>query len=995
MKIASVNKYKSEKPVIVSDCMVDSGYQKVAHGSLPDIDSDFSADRRDEVKAYLEKRYNKDGLQRVFSAGTFTTEKIKSVIKDVARAYKVPVATVNYLTAILDDSLTWTGLMRLASTDKRMRDFIEKYPDVFEEILPIMGQTRSAGIHASAVIVTPEYIKGDRVDCYDLLPVRKMGDLLVSEISGNDIDAIGILKNDVLGIKELTRMADILALIKQEYGVKYTILEIASKYLNDDKVFKIIKEGNTQGIFQMSGEGITKFIKRMAPDNINDIIASVALFRPGTLDSGAAENYVQAKRGEYEPSYLWGTYEILKETYAQMCYQEQISQVAQKVGALSLSDGVNLVKALSKKKLEKVRKFQDKFFEGAKKNGCPKEAAEHIWKTVEDAAKYAFNKCISGDEVIRRGSTGSLTISQLYKIKNDIEWAKKNGKLPSRSRLLREGYGKGWSLNEDGVLVLNEIKDIRYMGIRPIYRITLENGMTIDVTNNHRHPTPNGTKRTDELVVGVDEMYYNAGYVKEDTSYRFTDKGKKNNIRYHSNDHVERYEINSQKGHCGFVCRDTAYTKLEYYSQHLKKDYCERCGATGKRLEVHYKNGDHSDSGNNYDNLETLCVSCHKKAHYEMGRTKQGEKGLAVGTSKVISIEYLKDGEVYDVEMYAPHHTFTTGNGIVTHNSHATAYGLTAYVGAWLKTYYPTAFYTVILRDQDEDKMAALMNEIRSVGGTELMQPDINISDENFTADFKNNRIYWSLSRIKQLGPKAVQYIVQERRMYGEFADMEDFIRRIFKSKFKNWDDEGAPEIKERCPVTARSVRNLIMSGAFDKVEGITALIERYGLMSRAANLLGFEIAEKDVPESLRDKHYFWSQQQISVAGIGQIDYRRIYDNFEKPNSVLKYKFIEFNDLCNLFFDVKKGVICATICAVTDKSYKDRQSGCTKHFGKIELQQNTDTNILTIWDDWDTLKHTLKNAAGKIIIAVVNVKWSDYDEKNTLQIGKSLFTKLL
>ena len=720
MKIVSVRNIKSTgKPVMVADCMVDSGYLKVAHGSLPDIDSDFAADRRDEVKAYLEKRYNKEGLQRVFSAVTFTTEKIKSVIKDVARTYKVPVATTNYLTAILDDNMSWTDLMRVASTDKRMRDFIEKYPDVFEEILPIMGQTRSAGIHASAVIVTPEYIKGDRVDCYDLLPIRKMGDLLVSEISGNDIDAIGILKNDVLGIKELTRLADILTLIKNEYGVKYTILEIASKYLNDEKVFKVIKEGNTQGIFQMSGDGITKFIKRMAPDNINDIIASVALFRPGTLDSGAAENYVQAKRGEYEPSYLWGTYEILQETYAQMCYQEQISQVAQKVGSLSLSDGVNLVKALSKKKLEKVRKFQDKFFDGAKKNGCPKEAAEHIWKTVEDAAKYAFNK------------------------------------------------------------------------------------------------------------------------------------------------------------------------------------------------------------------------------------------------------------------------------------SHATAYGLTAYIGAWLKTYYPTAFYTVILRDQDEDKMAALMNEIRSVGGTELMQPDINISDENFTADFKNNRIYWSLSRIKQLGPKAVQYIVQERRMYGEFADMEDFIRRIFKSKFKNWDDEGAPEIKERCPVTERSVRNLIMSGAFDKVEGITALIERYGLMSRAANLLGFEIAEKDVPESLRDKHYFWSQQQISVAGIGQIDYRRIYDNFEKPNSVLKYKFIEFNDLGNLFFDVKKGVICATICAVTDKSYKDRQSGCTKHFGKIELQQNTDTNILTIWDDWDTLKHTLKNAAGKIIIAVVNVKWSDYDEKNTLQIGKSLFTKLL
>lgn len=294
MKITSI-KHKNDT-TIVSDCYAGDGYVKRNHGSLPDIDSDFNAERREEVKAYLERRYNKDGMQRVFSAGTFTTAKIKSAIKDVARTHKIPQATTNYLTAILDDNMSWTELMKMAYTDKRMRDFIQKYPDVFEEIVPIMGQARSAGIHASALIITPEYVKGERVECFDLLPIRKMGDLLVSEISGNDIDAIGILKNDVLGIKELTRLSDTLNLVASEYGVKYTILEIASKYLNDEKVFQIIREGNTQGVFQMSGEGITKFIKRLAPDNINDLIASVALFRPGPLDSGAADNYVRAKR---------------------------------------------------------------------------------------------------------------------------------------------------------------------------------------------------------------------------------------------------------------------------------------------------------------------------------------------------------------------------------------------------------------------------------------------------------------------------------------------------------------------------------------------------------------------------------------------------------------------------------------------------------------------------------------------------------------------------
>jgi intein/homing endonuclease len=998
MKIQSI--IRKTNTVLVNDCYAGDGYVKRNHGSLPDIDSDFNAERRDEVKAYLERRYNKDGLQRVFSAGTFTTEKIKSVIKDVARTYKISQATTNYLTAILDDNMTWTDLMKMASTDKRMKDFIMKYPDVFEEILPIMGQARSAGIHASALIITPEFVKGERVECFDLLPIRKMGDLLVSEISGNDIDAIGILKNDVLGIRELTRLSDTLNLVNDEYGVRYTILEIASKYLNDPKVFKIIREGNTQGVFQMGGEGITKFIKRLAPDNVNDLIASVALFRPGPLDSGAADNYVRAKRGEYEPTYLWGTYEILKDTYAQMVYQEQISRVAQKVGGLSLGDGVNLVKALSKKKLEKVRKFQDKFFSGAKQNGCPKDAADQIWSNVEDAAKYSFNACIGGHEYLwgkhkEKGRGTKINIGDMWRTTHDYKWAKENGRLSLRRKYNKYGYGTCWSLNEEEKLVINRVVDIRYQGIRPVYRITLANGSTIDVTDNHKHPTLNGEKCTDQLVPGMDFMFIRVGWIKEDTSYRFTDRGQQNDPRYHSNDNVEPYTINTKAGQCGFIKRDTNYTKLEYYEKNLKKDYCEICGCKDKRLEVHHINGDHSDVGENYSNVQTICVSCHKKAHYQMGRTKMGRKGLGTAVAQVVSVVYLCDMDVYDVEMADPYHTFLTGKGVVTCNSHATAYGLTAYVGAWLKTYYPTAFYTVVLRDQDEDKMAVLMNEIKAVGGTEIEQPDINISDENFTADFKHNKIYWSLTRIKQLGPKAVKYIVQERKLYGEFYNLDDFIKRIFKSKFKSFNDEGTEETRERCPVTARSVRNLIFSGAFDKCEHVGSVLERYGLLDKAATLLGFKLSEKEIPEDMRDKHYFWSKQQIAISGHGSIDYRRIYDNMEKPKSLQSYKYIDFKDLNNMFYELRKGVICAAICSVSDKSYKDRRTGETKHFGKIELQQNTETNILTIWDDWDILKKEFKNSVGHIIAIVVNVKWSDYDEKNTLQVGKNSFFKLI
>lgn len=722
MKITSIKPIKTNRQVKVLDCHVVDGYLKTAHGSLPDIDLDFPSEFRPQMKKYLEDRYNKNGMQRVFSAGTFTTMQIRSVIKDVARTYKVSPGTVNYYNAIIDDGATWTDVMKLAFENKKIYDFVQKQCGVFEDILPLMYQPRSAGIHASAVIPAPEYVKGKKVECFDLLPIRKMDGILVSEISGNDIDQLGLLKADILAIAELSRLSDILNLIKVHYGKMITVADIISGDLNDPKVYSLIRKGLTQGVFQMSGDGITRYIMGMKPDNINDLIASVALFRPGTLDSGAAEGYVRCKNGQETPEYLWGTYDILKDTFGYMCYQEQISQTAQKIGGLSLGDGVNLVKALSKKKLEKVRKFKDKYFEGAKKNGCPKEVAEKIWSNVEDAAKYSFNK------------------------------------------------------------------------------------------------------------------------------------------------------------------------------------------------------------------------------------------------------------------------------------SHATAYGLTGYIGAWLKTYYPTAFYTVILKHQDEKKLPKLMNEMRAVGGTTISQPNINISGIDFVTDFNTGLIHWSLSRIKQLGVRAVKYIMDDRDKFGPYTSIEEFLDRIFKykmKKYKYWNDPDNREEYEKCPVNARSVKHLIMAGAFDEVENVKSVVERYGIMIRAAKHLGFVIKETEIPEDLRSKHYFWSEQQIKLSGMGEIDYERVFN--EEGTSHLKYYPLH---LLDTIYEQPENIInpavCATITEVQDKSFKDKKTGETKHFGKIQVRQNTDIATIILWPDaWEVKKHLFTGKVGRMFISAVMVKYSDYEQKYTMNITPRSFTKIL
>ncbi len=724
MRVVSVKQVCVPQQVRVMDCSVGSGYIKTSRGSMPDVDTDFAADRRADVIAHLEDKYNKDGSLRVFAAGTFTTEKIRSSIKDVARTYKINVGTVEYLTKIIDDGASWTDVMRLAASDQRIKSFIEKHPDVFEDIMPIMGQARSAGIHASAYIIVPEKVHGEKVDCFDLLPIRKMDELLVSEISGYDIDEIGILKNDVLSTKELTRLSDMFSLIEKQYGVRYTLLQIASQYLNDPKVFEIIRRGDTQGVFQLSEAGMTRFIKRMKPDNINDLIAAVALFRPGPLDSGMAQAYVDCKNGVMEPEYLWGMYDITKDTYAQLVYQEQVSNIAQKIGGLSLGDGVNLVKALSKKKIDKVRKFKDRYFEGAKKNGCPKDAAERIWEVVEAGASYLFNK------------------------------------------------------------------------------------------------------------------------------------------------------------------------------------------------------------------------------------------------------------------------------------SHATAYGLTAYVGAWLKTHYPTPFYTVVLRDQDDDKMSVLLSEIRASGVTEVVPPDINVSGFNFVADYKKNCIYWSIRRIKQLGSKAVTAIVNEREMFGEFYDMEDFIRRIFRNKFnaKKKTEDGEDVVENtKTQVNTRHLKHLILAGAFDGIECVKSVTERYGLLRKAAAMLNFELSESDYPEDMLDKQYFWAKKQVEVSGFGAIDYERLIDSSDMTESAKRSNsFINFKELEDMYLMKKKGVVCATIIDVEEKSYDEKSSGKRKKFGRISLQQNIDTATLVIWNDlWTDIKRTVVCSKGKILVCIAQIKWSDYEEKNSLQLNKGAFYQII
>ena len=873
-------------PELVRDSVVGKGYRQGDSGSLPDVDIDFQSDRRQEVKEYLERRYNHNGLQRVFSAGTFTTLKLKAVLKDVARVYGVPVSEVNYINAIIeDDSLDWCGFFQLVHSKRRLKEFVQRYPQVIESIRTLMGQPRSSSVHASAIIITPDHKDGKTMECFDYLPIKKVDGMLVSEIDGYSIDEIGLLKNDCLGIKELERIQNTRSLVVQNYHDETTFLEIINDKLNDEKAYDLFVKGYTQNIFQFSSVGMTKFVMLMKPNNIDDLIVANALFRPATIEIGATDQYVKYKNNELAPEYLWGTYNSLKSSLSVLCYQEQMASIAREVGGFSLADGVHLVKYISKKKVDKIRAMKDQFMSGAKEKGCPDDQAKAIWAMFEAGGSYLFNKCISGKEHLMniRKEPSFLSIEQMYKLRHNIPCDVPDMYKHFNAMFDVLGhYGVTISMNKDYRCYCNTIQDIQYSGHRELFRITLENGSTIDVTSNHKHPTQDGIKHTDELQAGVDSMY-----VVEDSSDR------------------RNY---------GFV----------------------------------------------------LC--------------------------KIVSIESIGMEDVYDVTMADPYHNFVTGNGIVTCNSHATAYALTAYIGAWYKANYPTAFYTVALKYAKDENISTLMYEMDKASNCRVVPPDINKSGEEFITNFQTNEIYWSLTRIKFVGVETVRLIIEEREKRGPFRSFANFCDRIKTAKIeKSESEEGG-----RFPFTSRHIKNLIFAGCFDRIEYIENICQRYRLLQTAIRYFEFELDEELFAPHKINLEYFWSSLQIQACGIGSIDYRKAFDeSIYKPSYKGKtYRNIE--DCRDLALDGKRTVVCATIADMVEKTYTDKSTMDKKSFLKLTLQQNNDTIEMTVWqEDLDKYRDLFVNCVGRIIIVYAIIKFSDFSNANTLQVFKSSIINML
>ncbi len=356
-----------------------------ARKSMPDIDVDFADDKRGDVIDYVREKYGANCVSQII---TFNRLSSKAVIRDVARVLKIPIPTVNKITKFIpskfgkvftiDQALKEVPELKWVkdSKDPNIQNLI-KYAKVLE------GMNRNASKHAAGVVITP----GDVSDYVPLANAVSQTDI-VTQFNMKDIESSGLLKMDFLGLRTLTIIRDTIDLIKKNHNVEINIDEIP---LDDEKTLQLFSKGQTTGIFQFESGPMREYLKKLKASGINDLAAMNALYRPGPMEF--IDEFIDRKYGNKEVTYLHPILKsILKETYGIIVYQEQVIQIANKVGGISLAEADILRRAMGKKDLKAMKDQKEKFVAGAMKNSIPKKSAEEIFEAIDKFANYGFNK---------------------------------------------------------------------------------------------------------------------------------------------------------------------------------------------------------------------------------------------------------------------------------------------------------------------------------------------------------------------------------------------------------------------------------------------------------------------------------------------------------------------------------------------------------------------------------------------------------------------------
>ena len=380
---------------IVSYCLGITDIDPLEHGllferflneerrSMPDIDIDFCYEKRSQVIRYVTEKY---GEKRVAQLITFGTMAARQAIRDAGRVMEVTYAEVDRIAKMIPMELNVTikNSLKMAPELKEVYDNDYRMKEVIDMAISLEGIARQDSIHAAGVVISAE-------DLYNYTPIQREGDSdIVTQYKMEDVQDIGLLKMDFLGLRTLSLIDKALFLIKKTKNIDIDINKVAP---DDKKTYKMLSDGDCLGVFQLESSGMRELVVNLKPDKFKDLVALLALYRPGPLQSGMVNDFVESKNGRKKIKYPHPSLKpILEDTYGIILYQEQVMGIASELAGFSMSEADILRGAISKKKRKLLSEQKHKFIDGAKSRGIDEEISTNIFELVSHFAEYGFNK---------------------------------------------------------------------------------------------------------------------------------------------------------------------------------------------------------------------------------------------------------------------------------------------------------------------------------------------------------------------------------------------------------------------------------------------------------------------------------------------------------------------------------------------------------------------------------------------------------------------------
>lgn len=824
--------------------------------SMPDIDIDFCPEGREAVINYVREKYGEDCVCQII---TFAQLKAKAVVRDVGRVLEMPLDEVNRIAKMIPEAPKMS-LKKAFEEEPKLREVEAqsyRHRELFEVARRLEGLVRHTGIHAAGVIIAP----GPLENYVPLFRQRKEGSdgeaVMTTQFAMEHCESIGLLKMDFLGLRNLTIIRRCEQLVAQSRRLEIDWNAIPD---NDGKTYDMLQRGDAMGVFQLESDGMRKLLTQLKPDCFADLIALLAMYRPGPLEAGMVSTYVDVKHGRQPIASLHPHIDdVLAESNGVILYQEQVMRIANKLGGFSLAEADNLRKAMGKKKADLMAQFRDKFVAGAEAQGFEGKKAGEIFDLMAFFAGYGFNKCVTGDAVIVDADTGErTTVGELYR----------DGR-PFRIHAL----GEDWKLHP------RRVTDVMHNGRKPVFTVRTAQGRQLTATANHPFRTLDGWAHLADLQVG--DRIAMARQLPTTTTRSIPD-----------------HELIALGGLLseGNVCHPTC---LYFFNnnQAAIDDFVaavETFPETAARI-------DHRDS-----NQMEVCVST--------GRDTRFQATSDVFWDRIVAIEPQGMQETYDLTVEHDHNF--VANGFVVHNSHSTAYAFITYQTAYLKANFPVEYQAALLTCEMgvHDKLAQYLDDTRQMG-VDVRGPDVCVGDAGFsvapidptraTASINganaatgngngaaktapttgpDREILFGLGGIKGVGVGVINALVAERAANGPYKSLLDFAERVDPKIANNRVLEAlvragafdllarmsfaAEESPEDSAVFAKRIRPRLLAGleTLRSIGAQKAAERRSGQMSLFGAATATAVDERVQLEKLLPEAPSWSDQELLAA---------------------------------------------------------------------------------------------------------------------------------